>query len=362
MTTRRLPFVIATFGLAAASALAALISACGEDGLGNEAPRDNGCIGSGCYTYDAIAPTGDGSSGGDDASDGAVVYINPLEGITDLTAKLVKGGFVFTEGPVWVNGHLYFSDTGQNTIFRLEDDAGATPVRSPSGGANGNAVDGAGRLYTCEGTRGRVTRTDTSLANPTPVADSFNGKAFDSPNDVIVRDDGNVYFTDPAYNPPPDGGYPQDKMAVYRVPTGAANAQSAQRLAFDFNKANGIALSPDGSTLYVVDNGAGKIMSATLKTDGTLDGTFTAFVDAVGGDGMCVDRGGNVFVAATAGVLVFDSAGAPLGTIKVTGTPSNVAFGGSDHKKLFVTARTNGGTADPATGVYAITLNNAGNP
>ncbi|MDB4945487.1 MAG: Gluconolactonase [Labilithrix sp.] len=358
MTKRRL-----SFALGVVSSLAVgVVAACSDNSLDQE-PRSNGCIGNGCYDSGA---SGDGATAPVDASSnvdaGPVVYGNPLEGV-DPSATLVKGGFVFTEGPVWAGGHLIFSDTAQNTLFRLEDDGGAAALRNPSGGANGNAVDKQGRLVTCEGNTGRVVRADSPFTMPAVVAAQFNGKRFDAPNDVIVRSDGTIYFTDPFYAATPDGGLPQDQKAVYRVPAGATDPNTAAvRLAGTFMQPNGIAISPDETALYVVDNGAGKVLAAGLAADGTLASPFKPFVDAPGGDGMAVDKAGNVYVAAMAGVLVFDVAGKPLGTIKVAGTPSNVAFGGAGGTRLFITARTADGKVDPANGIYAITLKVPGSP
>jgi gluconolactonase len=213
---------------------------------------------------------------------------------------------------------------------------------------------------TCEGAadRRQVTRTNAQLQNPQPIANTFNGIGFNEPNDVIVRADGNVYFTDPRYSNDPDGG--QDKLAVYRLPPGAA-ADQAQRLNFDFNKPNGIALSPNGNTLYVVNNGDGRVLSAPLNANGTLGGGFAKIVDAEGGDGMAVDDRGNLYVAAIAGILVFDKAGTSLGKIAIPqGTPSNCTFGGGDRKTLFITS--NNGNGNPMTGLYSIKLNVPGLP
>jgi gluconolactonase len=219
---------------------------------------------------------------------------------------------------------------------------------------------GGGRLVACEsnGNNRRVTRSDTQLLGRNPIATTFNGSQFNQPNDVIVRGDGNVYFTDPCYGCDPDGG--QDKEAVYRLAPGAA-VDGAERLAFDFTKPNGIALSPDGNTLYVVDNGTNRLLSSKLKMDGTLDGTFAKVADTDGGDGMAVDLNGNLYVAATAGVLVFDKTGKSLGIVTVPqGSPSNCTFGGSDMRTLYITSNNGGGNA--ATGLYSIKLNVPGLP
>ncbi len=319
-------------------------------------PRLNGCISAQCFDG---SPPGEDAGGFDSsvppAPDGG--YPNPLQGVTP-TAKLIKGGFQFTEGPVWIGGKLLFSDVQGNTIHELLSDGGTVPFRNGSNGANGNAVDNMGRLVTCEGAARRVVRTNASLMNPQPIATTHMGPPFNEPNDVIVRADGNIYFTDPRYGNDPDGG--QDKLAVYRLAPGAAPG-AATRLAFDFQKPNGIALSPDGKILYVVDNGDGRLLSADLNADGSLNGGFSKVADADGGDGMAVDFAGNLYVTASAGVLVFDKTGAALGTITIPmGTPANCTFGGSDMKTLYITSNNGGG--NPNTGIYSIKLNVPGLP
>lgn len=358
MKSRKWPILV----LSSAALAAAVAVACSETGP-DAGPRTNGCISQGCFDG---GTSGDGSTTGQDGggTDGQAEITDPLVGISPLTATLIKGGLQFTEGPVWIGGRLIFSDVNANPslLYELLPDSGLGVFRSGAGKANGNAVDPQGRLVTCESAqnRRRLTRTD-NLANPgarTDVALTFNGLGFNEPNDLIVRGDGNIYFTDPRYSNDPDGG--QDKLAVYRLPPGAA-VDGAQRLAFDFNKPNGIALSPDGNTLYVVDNGDGRLLGASLNADGTLNGGFQKLADCDGGDGMAVDDRGNLYVAATAGILVFDKTGAPLGTITIPqGAPSNCTFGGGDRKTLFITSNLGAGNA--ATGLYSIRLNVPGLP
>lgn len=356
MIHRKRPILV-LLATAAAASLAAVV-AC--SGTGPDAdPRTNGCISAECFD----GSTG-GSSGGNPGvegglSDSPITITDPLQGITP-EATLIKGGFQFTEGPVWIGDRLIFSDTSGNKMHQLLPDSGIAVFRDNSGRANGNAVDPQGRLVTCEGASDarRITRTNPQLADPQPIATTFNGAGFNEPNDVVVRADGNIYFTDPRYSNSPDGG--QDKLAVYRLAPGAA-ANAAQRLAFDFKTPNGIALSPDGNTLYVVDNGDGRVLGAQLVADGTLNGTFAKVADADGGDGMAVDDLGNLYVAASAGVLVFDRTGTSLGTITIPqGKPSNCAFGGADRKTLYITSNLQ---ANPAvTGLYQIKLNVPGLP
>jgi gluconolactonase len=356
MMSRKWPILV----LLSAGVAAAVAVACSETGP-DAGPRTNGCISDGCFDAGFTGEGGGGQGGG---ADGQTASTDPLVGISPLTAALVKGGLQFAEGPVWIGGRLIFSDVNASPslLLQLVDDGGVGVFRSGAGKPNGNAVDPQGHLVTCESAqnRRRLTRT-ADLAVPANRADlalTFNGNGFNEPNDVIVRSDGNVYFTDPRYSNDPDGG--QDKLAVYRLPPGAA-PDGAERLAFDFNKPNGIALSPDGTTLYVVDNGDGSVLAAQLNTDGTLNGSFQKLLDAAGGDGMAVDDNGNLYIAATAGILVFDKTGARLGSVTLPkGTPSNCTFGGSDRKTLFITS--NGGAGDPSTGLYSIKLNVPGLP
>jgi gluconolactonase len=332
--TRTIFLALALLGFAAACSdeISAPSSPRASD-AGTGAPEDARAEGS--------APSDAGSEADADA---AIVYPHPLEG-TSKVAVLIKGGFGFTEGPVWIGGRLLFSDIPNDVIQELLPDGGTTPFRQNSGAANGNAVDAQGRLVTCEGGNQRVTRAAaTAGAPPAPIATTYDGKAFNAPNDVIVRADGNVYFTDPKYG----GGLSQDDEAVYRVDPGG----SVTRLAHDFSKPNGIALSPDGATLYVVDNGAGKLFRAPVDAGGGV-AAFAELADAPGGDGMAVDDAGNLYVTTSGGVVVLDASGKALGTISVPEVPANCTFGGAARRTLFITAR---------KGLYSIELNVPGLP
>ncbi len=327
------------------AAIGAWLWACGLETGPDAPPRSNGCNpGLDCNPVEG----GGGEGGGPGDDGGGTTFPDPLAG-TSRTATLVHGGLQFTEGPVWINNHLLFSDTNANVIYRLLDDGGVTTFRGNSGGANGNAVDSAGNLLTCEGNNHRVTRTAGGTAGGavTSIADTYAGNPFNAPNDVITRKDGNVYFTDPNFGGNPDT---QDAEAVYRIPPGGG---AVERLAFTFVKPNGVALSPDDATLYVCDTPAGKVYAATLAGDGTLAGTFTKLFDAPGCDGMAIDDAGNIYSADMGGVDVFDKTGKPLGTITVPQQPANCTFGGSDRRTLFVTAR---------SGLYSTLVNVPGLP
>lgn len=350
----RIPLLPLVLFLGSAGAASAFVIACSETGPG--APdRTNGCIDRTCYEDGSVTPPAEG--GTTTLPDGATVYPDPLEGTTKR-ATLVKGRFRFTEGPVWIGGRLLFTDIPANQIVELLPDGGTTSFRTNSGGANGLAVDSSGRLLACEGNAKRVTRSEaTRGADTTAIAEGYDNAGFNSPNDVIVRGDGNIYFTDPNYSSEPNT---QDDEAVYRIdPQGGVT-----RVAHDFDKPNGIALSPDGATLYVVDNGAGKLLAAPVDAAGGV-GAFGEIADTPGGDGMAVDDAGNLYVTDNAGVDVFDRTGKKLGTIEVDVKPANCTFGEADRRTLYITA--NGpdpgdGGRNPQTGLYSIRLNVPGLP
>lgn len=319
--------------------------ACGDDESTSPPRTSTPGRDSGTTSPDSGPSTPDASAQTDAGTDAPIVYPNPLEGRPTAATKVV-GGFDFTEGPVWIGGRLLFSDIPNNVIQELLPDGGVSAFRNSTGGANGLAVDTQGRLWACQGGNKRVTRqAGTKGATVDDVSTTYNAAAYNAPNDVIVREDGNAYFTDPIYG----GTETQDARAVYRI----SAANQVTRLAGTFTLPNGIALSPDENTLYVVENAApGALMQAAVNPDGTV-GAFAKLADVSSGDGMAVDDAGNLYVTASAGVRVFDKTGKPLGTITVAEQPANCTFGGADRKTLYVTARTS---------LYRIDLNVPGLP
>jgi sugar lactone lactonase YvrE len=244
----------------------------------------------------------------------------------------------FTEGPVWCpEGYLLFSDIPADTIYKWTPDGKLEKFRSPSGNSNGLTLDRQGRLIACEHGNRRVSRTELD-GTIKILAEKYNGKRLNSPNDVVVKSDGSIYFTDPPY------GVEQAKreldiQGVYRIsPDGTLTL-----LANDFEKPNGLVFSPDEKVLYIADTDRKHVRAFDVKSDGTLaNGRIFADLSAEkqnGPDGMKVDEKGNLYV--TSGVVwVFDKAGKHLCNIVTPEPPANCAFGGKDNKTLFITART----------------------
>jgi len=249
-------------------------------------------------------------------------------------AVLVADGFAFTEGPAWSpEGELFFSDIPRNRIMRLTAEGKVTVYRENSGAANGLAFDRKGRLLACEGGARRLTRTEKD-GSVTVLASMYKGKRLNSPNDLVLDRAGRIYFTDPRYGRRDD--MEMKIEGVYRIDPDA----SITRIIDDLKKPNGIAISPDGKTLYVADNGADLVQAYPLREDGSI-GPGRVLARLTGGpDGMTVDRTGRLYVTGPAGVWVFEPRrGRLLGIIETPQHPANCCFGGRDRKTLFVTAR-----------------------
>lgn len=256
------------------------------------------------------------------------------QSLQEYRVETVSSIHKFVEGPVWFgkDNTLLYSDIPANKIYSL-DAKGREVYREDSGGANGNAVDDKGRLYTCEGHARRVTRTDKK-GKVEVLADSFEGKKLNSPNDIVVTRSEHVYFTDPAFGSAADG----KELPFYGVfhisPKGVLSA--ALRLQ---TRPNGLGLSPDSSILYVVNSDERNVRAYDVQKDGSLtnERMFVAEVEGVP-DGIDVDDKGNVYLAA-ATVLVYSPKGERMGSITIPEKPSNLAFGDGDLGALYVTAR-----------------------
>jgi len=260
----------------------------------------------------------------------------PLKGIlaSGATVKKLAGGFKFIEGPAWDFNHqvLYFSDIPRTQIIRYVD--GKTSVANgSSGGANGLMFSADGMLVACERDGRRVSRAIAGKPAGTIVA-RYNGKRFNAPNDLWIDEAGGIYFTDPYYGKDRDL-LEQDKEAVYYV----AKNGTVTRLIGDLIRPNGIALSPDGKQLYVVDHGAAALYRYPVVTPGKVgQGERIAYVTFP--DGMTVDAQGRLYVAGKGGIWVLSANGKWIGLIAMPERPSNCTFGGAGQDMLFITART----------------------
>jgi len=269
-------------------------------------------------------------------------------------------GCRWAEGPAWfaAGRYLVWSDIPNDRVMRWDDtDASVSVFRQPAQNSNGHTVDLEGRLVSCEHRSRSVTRTEHDGAR-TVLASHFEGKRLNSPNDVVVRSDGSVWFTDPTYGI--DSDYEGDVAAsdigaqrVYRVDPGSGAIAVA---ASDFVQPNGLAFSPDESLLYVVDSGLTHradgphhVRRFRVGADGSLaGGEVLATCPAGLYDGLRVDLHGNLWLSAGDGVHCHGADGALLGKVLVPETVANLCFGGAKRNRLFICA---------TTSLYAIYLN-----
>lgn len=284
----------------------------------------------------------------------------------DLVGKEVSAAAVicFLEGPaVDAAGNVFFSDIAGNRILKMDSKGQVNVFRADSGRTNGNCFDAEGRLISCEGNeqgpgRRRIVRTDMKTGEVTVLTDKYEGKRYNSPNDVCVDTNGRVWFTDPYYGPD-RSKLELDVEGVYRIdPDGKVTRVLTQK---EIHRPNGIAITPDDKTLYVIDShpkpgGNRKIWAFDVAADGALANQRLVydFGKGRGGDGMKLDMKGNLWVTAgihfgrgnpgetldvPTGVYVISPQGKLLGRIPINeDLITNVAFGGPERKTLYVTA------------------------
>ncbi len=251
----------------------------------------------------------------------------------------VAGGFEFTEGPLWhPDGFLLFSDIPANTIYKWQPEQKTEIFRQPSGNANGNALDRSGRLITAEHSNRRLSLTEKDGQIVT-LASHYQGKRLNSPNDLAVKSDGSIYFTDPPYGIKSE----QEELGFYGVYRLASNG-TLTLLVDDFVRPNGIVFSTDETKLYVNDSERGHIRVFDVKPDGMLEnGKLFAELKPPSqegaADGMKVDIKGNVYSTGPGGVWIFSPNGDLLGIIETPEAPANLAWGDSDYQTLYITAR-----------------------
>ena len=304
-----------------------------------------------------------------------------LDAIVPANAMMerVATGFTWVEGPVWIPaGYLLFAEITSNSIRKLMPDGtvsifiqpsgytGAAPYGGKEPGSNGMTLDNSGRLTVAGHAHRDVWRLETldPKGQVTVLADSFEGKKLNSPNDLVYKSDGSLYFTDPPYGLPTQSDNDPIKelqmSGVYRIPKASAQQPGTapardqlQLLVKDLPRPNGIAFSPDEKYLYVNNSQPKKIwMRYRVKKDGTLEDA-KLFYDATSDnrrgspDGMKVDRQGNIYSTGPGGVWIFSPEGKALGTILIPEPASNVSWAGADRKTLYITA---------SSSIYRVTL------
>jgi len=266
----------------------------------------------------------------------------------DAAVERVAAGFGWAEGPLWIGDGLLFSDVVRNRIVRwreLPEGPEVTTFRCPSGfplaapcrtaepGSNGLTLDRQRRLIACEHGNRRVSRTERD-GTVAAVAERWDGRRLNSPNDVVVRSDGTIYFTDPYFGLLP---HREDQelpfQGLFRVdPTGALHLAAA-----DFEGPNGLAFAPDERTLYVCDTSRHHVRAFAVAPGGGLsDGRVLFAADTP--DGLKVDAAGNVYVATIDSIRIFAPDGSPLGRVILPERPANLAWGEADWRTLYVTA------------------------
>jgi gluconolactonase len=342
-----------------------------------------------------IAPSSAAGSIASLAADAVAIESNPIQldrldpsidRIVPAGAKIerIAKGFTWVEGPVWVKDRLFFAEIPSNSIRTWVPGKGTSIFLQPSGykgsaayggpesGSNGMTLDVRGRLTVAGHAQRDVYRFE-ALDPKGPItilADKYQGKQLNSPNDVVYKSDGSLYFTDPPYGLRTQLDSDPEKQlsvnGVYRIPHALAHKAGAppdrdalQLLISDLTRPNGIAFSPDEKYLYVNNSMPKKIwMRYRVKPDGTLTDAKLLFDDtadkrAGSPDGMKVDTEGNIYSAGPGGIWIFSPEGKPLGTIVLPGRTSNVAWAGPDRKTLYIT---------DSEGIYRIHLKIAGEP
>lgn len=298
-----------------------------------------------------------------------VIANNPkLYDLIDANAEVeqLATGFTFTEGPIWhPDGYILFSDMPMDVRRRWSEADGVVEVMKPANKCNGMTLDADLNLIVCEHWTSQVVRAtlnaDGTEASRETIASHYGGKELNSPNDVVVKSDGSIFFSDPTYGRWDVFGNPRDQdldfQGVYRIPAGGGDLQL---LADDFTQPNGLCFSPDESTLYVNDSGVLHIRRFSVGADGTLSGGEVILAD-VGDpddfdagicDGMKCDEQGNIWVTGPGGIWVVSPDGEHLGTVEFPEHTGNLNWGGPGWDVLYVPA---------SSSLYRVRCNVSGN-
>ena len=274
---------------------------------------------------------------------------------TSRPPELIAEGCTWTEGPVWLDGQLFFNDIPNKRMMCWSEQAGLRVALANSEFANGNTLDPGGRMVSCEHGGRRVIRRRDPMAPDAVdiIAERFEGRRLNSPNDVVVRSDGTVWFTDPPYGINSDvEGYPAESEIGGCYVFCAALDGTLQAVATDFDKPNGLAFSPDESLLYVADSGAIRGASfpgidydlphhiRVFDVDGVTLSNPRIFAVVAPGvpDGFRVDHDGYLWTSALDGIHCLSPEGALIGIIWLPQHASNICFGGADGRTLFITS------------------------
>jgi gluconolactonase len=268
----------------------------------------------------------------------------------DAELERLGTGFTFTEGPLWnPDGFLLFSDMPGDVRRRWDPESGVTEVANPSNKGNGMTFDLDGRLIVCEHVTSSVVRMDPdgTGSGREVIASHHGDKELNAPNDVVVKSDGAIYFSDPTYGRMPGFGIEREQdldfQGVYRIPPGGGDTQL---LADDFGQPNGLCFSTDETLLYVNDTEKAHIRVFDVQADGSIansrvlaDGIGTASLE-IGDlvDGMKLDERGNIWVTGPGGVCVFSAEGEHIGTVEVPEPVGNLNWGGPGWNQLFIPA------------------------
>lgn len=307
---------------------------------------------SACASTSATAPVA--------SAPAAAASLPSLAGASTPVRVETTTPFVSLEGPLWVGDALLFSDVDASKSYRLDPQApvaARTTLFPFPRQTNGIARDPKGRLYFCERASGQVTRVEAN-GQLTVIADRFEGKRFNAANDITIRSDGNVYFTDPKW------GRSHDDELGFEGAFRVAPDGKVSLITRTMTRPNGIALSPRGDVLYVGDDTANEIRRFDVAADGSVSNErpFVSQATVPGKhfatpDGICVDVDGNLYVAnnndAVHAIIAFTPAGEVLGEVPFPANPSNCTFGGADGKTLYATV---------GTAIYSVQMPRAGFP
>lgn len=265
----------------------------------------------------------------------------PIEGIGPTgEVKRLHTGLQFTEGPAFSGENLYFSDIPANRIYKVDAEGDLTTFLEPSNHTNGLMFNAAGKLVACE-MDGRIVEINVETKEVKALAEGYEGKRFNAPNDLVIDKEGGIYFTDPHFRAPMP--LPQGVRGFYYLaPDGKVTRLGALDTA-----PNGIILSPDEKTLYVIPSLQAEMLAFPVESPGKI-GPQRVFCtlkqpegrSGTGGDGLTIDTKGNLYITSALGIQVVSPEGRLLGIVEFPEQPANCTFGGPDNKTLYVTART----------------------